>query len=122
MTKLTAISFLVLTGILTSFCFADVPESQKSEVEHLLEFVETSDCTFERNGKKHGAEKGYKHIKNKYWFFKNKITSTEEFIEYSGTRSTRSGKDYLIYCDGNEPVKSSVWLMKELTRFREQSN
>ncbi|GJM15831.1 MAG: hypothetical protein DHS20C13_11580 [Thermodesulfobacteriota bacterium] len=100
---------------------ADVSDSQKPEVKHLLEFVETSDCIFERNGKKYDAADGYKHMKRKYWYYRNKITTTEEFIEYSGTKSTRSGKDYLIYCDNNEPIKSSAWLLEELTRYRNKS-
>ena len=100
---------------------ADVSGSQKPEVEHLLEFVETSDCIFERNGKKYDGKKASKHIKRKYKYFRDEITTTEEFLEYSGTKSTRSGKDYLIYCDDNEPIKSSVWLIEELTRYRNKS-
>ena len=100
---------------------ADVLESQEPEVEHLLEFVETSDCTFERNGKKYDGKDAYKHINRKYKYFRDEITTTEEFIEYSGTKSTRSGKNYLIYCDDNEPIKSSVWLIEELTRYRNKS-
>lgn len=122
MTNFIAISLILLIVFLSSFSMADVADNQKAEVEHLLEFVKSSDCIFERNGKKHDAEEGYKHIKRKYWYFKNKVTNTEEFIEFSGTMSTRSGKDYLIYCEGNEPVKSSVWLMEELIQYREKSN
>ncbi len=102
-------------------CAADVSGSQKPEVEHLLKFVETSDCIFERNGKKYDGKDAYKHINRKYKYFRDEITTTEEFVEYSGTKSTRSGKDYLIYCDDNEPIKSSVWLLEELTRYRNKS-
>ena len=111
-------SFLALG---TNKLLADVPESQKPEVRHLLEFVETTGCTFERNGKKYNGERASKHIERKYNHFRDKITATEEFIEYSGTKSTISGEFYLVYCEDNDPIKSRDWLLEELARFREQS-
>ncbi len=124
MSQITVIFELIFAVYLfaeTVISHADVSESQKPEVEHLLEFVETSDCVFERNGKKYDAKKAAKHIKRKYKHFRDQITTTEEFIEFSGTKSTRSGEDYMIYCSNNEPIKSSVWLLDELSQFREQS-
>lgn len=120
MTKFIGTQLLIFTFVIigTHFAHSDVSAKQKPEVEHLLQFVQTSDCVFERNGKKYDAADGYKHMKRKYWYFKNKITTTEEFIEYCGTKSTRSGKNYLIYCDKNEPIESSVWLLEELTQYR----
>ncbi|MCK5392639.1 MAG: DUF5329 family protein [Deltaproteobacteria bacterium] len=49
------------------------------------------------------------------------MTTTEEFVEYSGTKSTMSSKFYLVYCGDNDPIKSSVWLLEELNKFREKS-
>lgn len=123
MTKHIAIFTFTFASILTlqANILADVPESQKSEVKNLLEFVETTGCTFERNGKKYNGERASKHIKRKYNHFRDKITTTEEFIEYSGTKSTISGNFYLVYCDESNPVKSRDWLLEELTRFRKQS-
>lgn len=123
MTKYIAIFTFTFASILTlqANILADVPESQKSEVKNLLEFVETTGCTFERNGKKYNGERASKHIKRKYNHFRDKITTTEEFIEYSGTKSTISGNFYLVYCDESNPVKSRDWLLEELTRFRKQS-
>ncbi|TDI99162.1 MAG: hypothetical protein E2O70_08305 [Candidatus Dadabacteria bacterium] len=123
MTKYIAIFTFTFASILTlqPNTLADVPESQKSEVKNLLEFVETTGCTFERNGKKYNGERASKHIKRKYNHFRDKITTTEEFIEYSGTKSTISGNFYLVYCDESNPVKSRDWLLEELTRFRIQS-
>ncbi|MEM7009549.1 MAG: DUF5329 family protein [Thermodesulfobacteriota bacterium] len=111
---------LVFSGVLKSS--ADVPASQKPEVEHLLEFIESTQCEFERNGKKYSGERASKHIKRKYKHFRDQISTTEEFIEYSGTKSTISGKDYLVYCDSEQPVTSKDWLMEELVLFREQSS
>lgn len=125
MTKTIAIYTFILLSLLAfqvDHSFADIPQSQIPEVEHLLEFVETTECSFERNGKKYGGEKASKHIKRKYKHFRDEITTTEEFIEYSATFSTRSGKPYLVYCSDNDPIESSVWLLEELAQFREQSS
>ncbi len=123
MTKLITchICIFTISAIsLTSFTYADVPPSQKPEVKHLLQFVETTDCIFERNGKKYDGEKASKHIKRKYKYFRDEITTTEEFIEYCATKSTVSGKSYLVYCDDTGPIESSVWLLQELAEYREQ--
>ena len=124
MTKFIAIYTFIFVCVITletNNTLADVSESQKPEVEHLLEFVETTDCTFERNGKQYNGGRAAKHIKRKYKHFRDEITTTEEFIEYSGTRSTRSGMPYLVYCSDSDPIESSVWLLEELTQYREKS-
>ena len=124
MTKFTSIFIFIFASFLalkTIDSFADVSESQKPEVEHLLLFVKTTECAFERNGNKYNGERASKHIKRKYKHFKDQITTTEEFIEYSGTKSTISGNFYLVYCDESNPVKSRDWLLEELNKFREKS-
>ena len=99
--------------------YADVPPAQKPEVEYLLGLVKTSACKFERNGKLYDGEKAYGHIKEKYEYFSDRITSTETFIEYAATKSMMSGKYYLIRCAGKEPEKTGDWLLKELKEYRE---
>ena len=110
--------FSVLISLGVAASWADVPASQIKEVRHLLNFVETTDCTFERNGKKYNSEEASKHIKRKYKHYRSQITTTEEFIEYSATKSTMSGKDYLVYCESDTPIKSKDWLLEELRVYR----
>lgn len=111
---------LILFLIISSFQIvnADVPAEQKPEVEHLLEFVNQSDCIMVRNGAEHAGEKAVSHIQIKYDYFKDKITTTEEFIEYSATKSTMSGKYYTVRCPKQEEIRAQDWLMEELTTFR----
>lgn len=96
---------------------ADVPESQRAEVEHLLGFIEHSSCTFVRNGRSYDSERALRHVERKYDYFRDEITSTEEFVELAATRSTVSGKPYLFVCDG-ETRESRAVLLDELARFR----
>ena len=97
---------------------ADVTNKQKSEVEHLLNFVKTSPCEINRNGTYHKGSEAVSHIEKKYDYFRDKISTTEEFIEYSATKSTISGKYYSVRCGNGEVIKTKEWLLNELKRYR----
>ena len=120
--KKLVLSLLVCCSVIFVFtdknARADVPENQVAEVNHLISFVKTSDCVLNRNGTDHPGEKSVAHIQKKYNYFRNKIKSTEDFIDYSATKSTMSGKYYTVTCPGQETVRSQDWLLKELARFR----
>ena len=112
------ITFLILSSIQT--VSADVPPEQKPEVVHLLEYVRQSECVMIRNGSEHGGEKAVEHIQDKYEYFEDDITTTEEFIEYSATKSTMSGKYYTIRCPGKEEIRTQDWLLEELRVYRQK--
>jgi hypothetical protein len=97
---------------------ADVPESQALEIDYLISYLQTSDCQMIRNGKAYSGEDGAKHVRRKYDHFRDKISSTEEFIGYAATESTMSGRLYEVQCPGEAPVSSSAWLLKELEVYR----
>jgi len=107
------ISLFVSSGAL-----ADVSSAQIEEVNHLLNYVKTSNCTINRNGSEHKGEKALKHIEKKYNYFRDDIKTTEDFIEYSATKSTMSGKAYIASCPDKDPVETQVWLLEELKRYR----
>ena len=90
----------------------------QTEINHLLAFMQNSECQFERNGKIHSGKDTVNHVKKKYNYFKNKINNTEEFIEYSATKSTMSGKYYTVVCKDNPMVKTQDWLLQELQKYR----
>ena len=121
-TKATFYSALICCSVLFLLlgndAFADVSKDQVAEVTHLINFVKISNCVLNRNGTKHSAEKSTAHIEKKYNYFRNKIKSTEDFIKYSATKSTMSGKYYTVTCPGRKAVKSQDWLLEELARFR----
>jgi ATP-dependent DNA helicase Rep len=97
---------------------ADVPDAQLAEVEHLIEYLENSDCEMVRNGRSYSGQEGARHVRRKYNHFQGDISSTEEFIERSASRSTMSGNYYEVHCPGQAPVKSQDWLLKELEAYR----
>ena len=97
---------------------ADVPAAQTEEVNHLLAFVKNSGCILNRNGTDYPAEKAVSHIEKKHEYFRDEIKSTEDFIEYSATKSLMSGDYYTVVCPGKETVKTRDWLLTELKEYR----
>ncbi|TBR41621.1 hypothetical protein CBF23_009700 [Marinomonas agarivorans] len=99
-----------------STAYASTPQA---EIDHLLSFVATTECQYERNGTLHDATAAVNHIKKKYDYFIDDIATAEDFIEYAATKSSFSGKFYKIHCHGVPAVKSNAWLTDELKRFRD---
>jgi hypothetical protein len=113
------LKYLLMTVLfLPAISAADVPKHQQAEVEHLLTFIMQSQCEIVRNGIPHNAESAIKHIKAKYDYYRDDIKTTEDFIQYSATKSTLSGKYYLVTCEGSQPVKTQDWLLSELNKAR----
>ena len=102
--------------------FADVPPGQKLEIDHLLNFVENSTCRMARNGKLYDGGDAVSHIKKKYAYFKDKIQTTEQFIELSATKSTLSGKYYMVQCGDGKQLRTRDWLLNELEKYRDNAN
>ncbi len=106
-------------------CVISVPvfgSDMQSEINHLLAFLENSECQFERNGKLHTGKDTVDHVKKKYTYFKSKIDSAEKFIEYSATKSTLSGKYYMVLCKDSPKVKTQDWLLQELKKYRSKDS
>ncbi|BAU47747.1 hypothetical protein SVA_1172 [Sulfurifustis variabilis] len=97
---------------------ADVPPGQRAEVEHLLAFVTRSECLFIRNDAAHTGAKAAAHMRKKYEYFRDRIRSTEDFIELAASRSTTSGKPYTVRCGAQPGVATRDWLEAELGRHR----
>ena len=110
----------LLVLLLTAGAHADVPPAQQPEVAHLLGFVRTSTCLINRNGTTHHGEEAAAHIRKKYEYFRDRIRTTEQFIEYSATKSTMSGEYYTVLCNDQEPERTQDWLLKELKHYREE--
>ena len=108
------LSFVLL--LFSSFIFADT----QKEINHLLGFVEKTNCSFNRNGTSYNGGEARTHIQKKYDYYQDDIKSAEDFIEYSATKSMISGRKYIINCLNKEEMSSQVWLTNELKKYRSQ--
>jgi len=98
-----------------------MPARMQSEISHLFDFVTQSGCRFNRNGAWHDTAAARSHMEMKYEYLSGRglIDSAEAFIDNAASKSSMTGKDYLVQCPGSEPQASGAWLRTELTRFRQ---
>lgn len=111
------ISAALLTG--SSSLYAGT--STEQEIEHLLNVIANSGCTFIRNGSEYPAIDAKSHIVRKYEYVKSHIKTTEDFILLAASQSSFSGTPYHIKCAGTDSL-SKDWLSNELIRFRQPNS
>jgi hypothetical protein len=92
----------------------------KAEIEYLLSAVASSDCRFYRNGTWYDAKAAAAHLRLKYESLaaRELIRDTEDFIDRAATKSSLSGRDYAIKCEGLAEVSSRQWLIEVLASYR----
>lgn len=89
------------------------------EIAHLIKFVENTPCRYERNGETYSGREAAEHIRKKYNHFKDEISTAEDFILLSATKSELTGKKYRVFCEGEKPLDSDQWLRGELKVYRQ---
>jgi hypothetical protein len=118
--KIKITVFFLTAAVFLSGTHKLAAADMQSEIFHLLSYVEKSDCTFIRNGKRYESKKARQHLERKYNYAKLKLKATEDFIKYIASKSSRSGETYMVECDGNS-ISSAAWLTQELSNFRKMT-
>ena len=113
-------SILMLGFLLAPVARAEPPTNVQIEVNFLLGYVDGSACEFYRNGTWHDPKKAQAHLRDKYKYLsaRNKIITTEDFIDKAATKSSFTGRPYEVRCGNGVIVSSNQWLRSELARFR----
>ena len=114
-------SIAVLAFVLAATTWSAEPDAAaRTEIAHLLKYLETSGCQFQRNGSWYAPERAAGHLNQKYEYLlkKGPVTSAETFIASAATQSSQSGKPYSVKCGDAAPVASAEWLRQELQRLR----
>ena len=112
--RLFTATALLLSALLIP---AGAAAGSEEEIAHLLRAIEQSDCVFTRNGKAHTGVEAMEHIRTKYDYVKKRVKKAEDFIEYAATKSSMTGRPYLVRC-GEEELLTAEWLKAELAEFR----
>jgi hypothetical protein len=105
------------TFALSHVAVASTEAPANDEIDHLLQYVAASSCTFVRNGSEYSAEKAREHLQDKYRFAGSRISTADDFIRYLATKSSLSGEAYHVKC-GSVDALSGEWLNAELERYR----
>ncbi len=114
---ITWITFLSLAVFLPANLLSG-ETSLESTINHLLKYIQESNCKFIRNDVAYDSKDAAQHIKTKYEHAKRDINTAEAFIERCATRSLISGKPYFVQCADNLKKPTADWLMTELTIYR----
>ena len=96
-------------------------QNPTSEINQLFKALETSGCSFNRNGSWYGASEASDHLHRKYDYLVKKglAKSAESFIDLAATKSSMSGKPYLVRCGASAPVESKSWFLSKLAQLRQ---
>ena len=112
--RLFTATALLMSALLIPAGAAAGPEE---EIAHLLRTIEESDCLFTRNSKEHTGVEAMEHIRTKYDYVRKRVKRAEDFIEYAATKSSMTGRPYLVRC-GEGELLTAEWLKAELAEFR----
>ena len=113
MRMLLAFSLVLLVSV--------VQAETDPEIDYLLTAVESSGCTFIRNGDDHPSPEAADHLRMKYERAGKRISSAEDFIKRIASKSSLSGRPYTIQCEGGAPEPTGEWLSEQLAEFRTAS-
>jgi hypothetical protein len=91
-----------------------------AEVEQLLARLAASGCQFQRNGSWHNAAQARAHLAKKYQYLMDKRpqSTPEDFIALAASKSSSSGKPYLVKCADQREVPSADWMAAQLKQVR----
>lgn len=111
----------VLLLIVQAQAVSAADSSMDDEIDFLLAEVASSDCIFVRNGKEHSASDATDHLQMKRRRGKRYFDTTEEFIDRIASKSSWSGKEYLIRCPGQATETAAEWFHRRLEKYRAQT-
>lgn len=113
-------TLVLLTALIAPLATAatTLPSAERTKIEALIAVVEKlPDAVFVRNGKSYDAATAAKFLRGKWRDRAREIRTAEEFIERVATKSSTTGKPYLVrYRDGRE-IPTAVLLRDELRRL-----
>lgn len=116
---LTIAGLWMLVGLAISMPVYATPNVKDTEtIEYLIDYVSQSDMIFVRNFSKHEPESAAKHIRKKYDYFLDDISSPEEFIELCASKSLVTGSEYNVVDPAGKKIKTRDWLMGALKDYR----
>ena len=96
------------------------PPAAQREIAQLFDALSHSGCRFNRNGSWYDASAAREHLQRKYDYLlrRDAVTSAEGFIELAASKSSMSGRAYLVQCPGTAAVDSGAWFRRALVQAR----
>ena len=99
---------------------APLPPAARAEIDGLMARLEVSGCEVNRNDTWYPAADARTPLLSKLKYLEDRgmVQTAEQFIELAASKSSVSGRPYLIKCGSVPPVESGVWLSGQLRAMR----
>jgi hypothetical protein len=95
-----------------------LPRAEKTKIEALLTHVGgLQGAKFIRNGKDYDAKTAVKFLRGKWEANEKKVRSAADFISVAATRSSTTGKPYLIRLKDAQPTPCADYLNAQLRKL-----
>lgn len=105
------IAALVVLYLLALISPADaIEQSEVVRIQALLDEVKKSGVSFVRNGDTYTSERAAEHLKTKWGKGARYVHTAEDFIDNIASRSSATGKPYLVILPDGKRLEAAVWL------------
>jgi hypothetical protein len=105
---------------MSATAIAAPPPATQREIAGLFSALDHSGCRFARNGTWYDAAKAREHLQRKYDYLlrRDAVHRSEDFIAFAATKSSMTGRVYLVQCPGGPVVESGAWFRGTLAKLR----
>jgi hypothetical protein len=90
---------------------------ERARIYALLDALERSGLVFIRNGSAHTAQKARVHLEMKLDRSGGRVTTAEQFIDRLASRSSATGRPYLVRLADGSTVEAGIWLRARLAEI-----
>ena len=119
--KNISIGFLVLFALVVGDIFAQ-ESNEADKIQYLISSIETlKGANFIRNGKMYDAGRAADHLRLKLKAAGDRVKTAEDFIRLCASKSSLSGKPYLIRFSDGTTVETEVFFHNRLKAFSEKT-
>lgn len=113
----TAIALIVLLSLLSVSAFGQ-DFTEKARIQYLIESVEALEgAKFIRNGREYDARAASSHLRLKLTTLGDRVRTAEDFINLCASRSSMTGKPYVIILADGSRLQSEAFFRSRLQRF-----
>ncbi|ULH28418.1 YfeK family protein [Leptospira weilii] len=119
MTRKLTCAFVLLFFISIS---AEENSDFRNDFNSLMAVLESCECKFIRNGVEHDPKEARAHMEKKLKVVEGRIQTISEFIDHIGSKSSISGKPYLVKFADGKTKESGVWLKEKWEEILKEKN
>lgn len=109
-------------GLAVPAAHGQLPPAERQRIERLLNAIEQdTSVRFDRNGTRVGGADAARFLRAKWARNEAGVDSAEAFIERIASRSSTSGRPYLVCAGEADCTEARVWLSARLRSLDNQS-